>query len=78
VITTDLGIFTETVENGFNGYRCNSFAEFVEAAEKVKTLDYRMIATDAYVNFSMDVIRHKFDRYFNRLLTLWDDGWYQL
>jgi len=50
VLSTDLGIFTETVVNGKNGYRCNSFADFLTAAEKVKTLDDREIATDAYVN----------------------------
>jgi glycosyltransferase involved in cell wall biosynthesis len=78
VITTNLGIFTETVQNGFNGFRCDTLAEFVKAIENVKSLDHRMIATDAYVNYSMDVIRYQYDRYFNRLLTLWDKGWYQL
>jgi glycosyltransferase involved in cell wall biosynthesis len=78
VITTDLGIFTESVENGFNGFRCNTFAEFIKAAEDVTSLDPRDIATDAYINYSMDVIRYKYDKYFNRLLTLWDKGWYQL
>ena len=77
-ITTDLGIFTETVVNGKNGYRCNSFAEFIKAAEDVKYLDHRAIATDAYAKYSMDMIRYKYDRYFNRLLTLWDSGWYEL
>jgi glycosyltransferase involved in cell wall biosynthesis len=78
VLTTDLGIFTETVKNGFNGYRANTFAEFINAAEQVKTLDYRAIATDAYKNYSMDMIRWQYDRYFRRLLNLFDDGWYQL
>jgi glycosyltransferase involved in cell wall biosynthesis len=78
VITTNLGIFTESVENGFNGFRCDTLAEFVKAIEDVKGLDHRMIATDAYVNYSMDIIRWQYDRYFNRLLTLWDKGWYQL
>jgi glycosyltransferase involved in cell wall biosynthesis len=78
VITTDLGVFTETVKNGFNGYRANTFAEFINAAEQVKTLDYREIATDAYKNFSMDMIRWHYNRYFQRLLNLFDKGWYQL
>lgn len=78
VISTDFGIFTETIKNGFNGYRCNTLSEFVKAIEDVKTLNHREIATDAYVNYSMDVIRYQYDRYFNRLLTLWDAGWYQL
>jgi glycosyltransferase involved in cell wall biosynthesis len=78
VITTNLGIFTESVENGFNGFRCDTLAEFVKAIDDVTKLDPREIAVDAYVNYSMDIIRWKYDRYFNRLLTLWDKGWYQL
>jgi glycosyltransferase involved in cell wall biosynthesis len=78
VLTTDLGIFTETVQNGFNGFRCNTLAEFVKATEQVKKLDYRAIATDTYAKYSTDIIRYKYDKYFNRLLTLWDAGWYQL
>jgi glycosyltransferase involved in cell wall biosynthesis len=78
VITTDLGIFTETVQSGFNGFRCNTLAEFVKATEQVKSLDPRKIATDTYAKYSTDMIRYKYDRYFNRLLTLWDAGWYTL
>jgi glycosyltransferase involved in cell wall biosynthesis len=78
VLTTDLGIFTETVQNGFNGFRCNTLAEFVKATEHIKDLDYRAIATDAYTKYSTDIIRYKYDRYFDRLLTLWDAGWYTL
>jgi hypothetical protein len=64
--------------NGKNGYRCNSFAEFINATEQVKTLDYREIATDAYKNYSIDMIRWKYNRYFQRLLNQFDKGWYQL
>jgi glycosyltransferase involved in cell wall biosynthesis len=78
VITTDLGIFTETVQNGYNGFKCNTLAEFVKATEQVKNLNHREIATNAYMNYSTDIIRYKYERYFNRLLTLWDKGWYQL
>lgn len=78
VITTDMGIFTETVQNGFNGFRCNTLAEFIKAAEDVKSLDHRAIAVDTYKKYSTDMIRYQFERYFNRLLTLWDKGWYQI
>ena len=78
VITTDLGIFTETVQNGFNGYRCNTLAEFVRAVEEVRKLDPRAIAVDTYKKYSTDMIRYKYERYFQRLLTLWDKGWYEL
>ena len=78
VITTDWGVFTETVEQGKTGYRCRTFKEFLEAAEKVKALDNRYIATQAYEKYSVDMIRHKYNAYFKRLLTLWDEGFYQL
>lgn len=78
VISTDHGIFTETIVNGFNGYRCNTLSDFVRAVEKVKTLDPRAIAVDAYSKYSTDVIKYKYDAYFRRLLTLFGKGWYEL
>jgi glycosyltransferase involved in cell wall biosynthesis len=77
VITTDWGIFTETVEQGKTGFRCRTFKEFLEAAEKVKDLDNRYISTRAYERFSVDMIRYKYEKYFRQLETLWDKGFYQ-
>lgn len=78
VITTDMGIFTETVQNGFNGFRCNTLAEFIKATVDVRSLDPKAIAVDTYKKYSTDMIRYKYEKYFNRLLTLWDKGWYQV
>lgn len=39
VITSDMGIFTETVINGFNGYRCTSVPEMVASIQEVATWD---------------------------------------
>ena len=78
VITTDMGIFTETVQNGFNGFRCNTLAEFIKATADVRSLSPRKIATDTYSKYSTDIIRFKYERYFQRLLTLWDKGWYEV
>jgi len=77
VITTDWGVFTETVEQGKTGYRCRMFREFCKATEDVKTLDPRYLQLRAYERFSTDMVRYKYDRYFKQLLTLWDDGFYQ-
>ena len=78
VITTDMGIFTETVQNGFNGFRCNILKEFIKATADIKSLDPRAIAIDTYKKYSTDMIKYKYDAYFKRLLTLWDKGWYQV
>lgn len=77
-ITTDWGAFTETNINGLTGYRCRTLAEFVQAAEDVKSLDRAAIRKHAIEHYSLDVIGKMYESYFKRLLTLWDDGWYQL
>lgn len=77
-ITTDWGAFTETVINGFNGYRCRSLSEFMAAAEDVKKLDNKQIRDYAVGRYNLDTIGDQYETYFKRLLTLWDDGWYHL
>jgi glycosyltransferase involved in cell wall biosynthesis len=74
VITTDWGVYVETVSNGFNGYRCRMFSEFVTAAQMVKTLDYKAIHEYAVELWSMDKVALRYDSYFRRLYTLWDEG----
>lgn len=76
VICTDWGAFTETVANGADGFRCRMFDEFLSAAELVKNLDRPAIRKRALARFSMDVVGGYYEAYFQRLLTLWDKGWY--
>lgn len=78
VITTDWGAMTETVIEGVTGFHCRSLREFMDAAEKVKWLDPARIRSHAVRNYSLPVIAAKYERYFERLLTLWGDGWYAL
>ena len=77
-ITTDWGAFTELGINGFNGYRCRTFKEFMEATEKVKDLDRKKIHELAFSKYSLEVVAVMYDDYFKKLLTLWGDGWYSL
>ena len=77
-ITTDWGAFTETNVNGLTGYRCRSFQEFCDATESVKSLDPVLIKNRAIDNYSLSATAPKYDKYFRRLLTLWEDGWYSL
>lgn len=78
VLTTDWGVFPETVINGFNGYRCRMLQEFVEGAEASLNLDHKAIHDFAMERFSMDKVRFQYDTYFRRLMTLWDDGFNSL
>jgi glycosyltransferase involved in cell wall biosynthesis len=77
VITTDWGAFTETVIDGVTGFRCRTFGEFKRAAQDVERLDPRAIRERAVNLYSLDVIGKKYEEYFERLLHLWDKGWYE-
>lgn len=78
VISTDWGAFTETVEDEVTGFRCRTLKEFVLAMEKVKTLDHSLIRNRAIKKYGMENVRYQYQEYFQRLLTLWDDGWYSI
>jgi glycosyltransferase involved in cell wall biosynthesis len=77
VITTDHGALTETVQNGVNGFRCRTLSEFMRAAQSCYGMDRTEIRKVAQAKYSTDVIRHQYEKYFERLLTLWGRGWYQ-
>jgi glycosyltransferase involved in cell wall biosynthesis len=76
VITTDWGAFTETVENGKNGYRCRTLDDFCTAAKEVDHLYRRDIRNAAHFKYSVPYVARQYDEYFTRLMTLWDKGWY--
>jgi glycosyl transferase family 1 len=76
VICSDWGAMTETVLQGKTGFRCRTEKEFCDATQKVDALDKKLIRKHAEDNYSLDVIGLKYQKYFERLLTLWDKGWY--
>lgn len=78
IISTDWGVFTETIQNGFNGYRCRTFKEFYDALDEVKKLSPKIIRSYAQARFSMDVVGKMYEEYFDRLSGLWRGGWYSL
>jgi glycosyltransferase involved in cell wall biosynthesis len=76
VITTDWGVFTETVQDGLQGYRTRTLGEAMWAARAVDKLDRRAIRDYAIGRWSLDVVRYRYQDYFRQLLGLWGDGWY--
>ena len=75
VISSDNGGFTETVENGVTGYRCRSFADYLDAAVKAPALD-RWNIWRRSDRWHPETIAPQYTRYFEKLQTLWEDGWY--
>jgi glycosyltransferase involved in cell wall biosynthesis len=72
VICTDWGAFTENIQNGVDGFRCRIPAEFLWAMQEVEKLNPRIIRDRAIRRFSTDVIRYRYQDYFDRLYRLWD------
>lgn len=75
VISTDWGAFTETVTPE-TGVRCRTLAEFVAATETVLNLDRDRVRASATARFAPAAVAPRYSRYFDRLETLWGDGWY--
>ena len=79
VITTPFGVYNETVVDGFNGQRCYTFKDFLEAAEWAQTLDdsqRRKIRNNARKKWGMKNVALQYDEYFEKLMDLYKDGWY--
>lgn len=76
VITTDWGVFTETVIHGVTGYRTRTLGEAVWAANNLDKLDPKVIHDYAVANFSTTRIAELYQAYFEQLETLHEDGWY--
>jgi len=75
VICTNAGGYTETVEHGGTGYRCNYMGEFLRAARLVDSLDRRYIRKRAQQKYSMWNLMHDFEAYFHRVALRMKDGW---
>jgi glycosyltransferase involved in cell wall biosynthesis len=76
VITTPFGAFSETVKDGFNGYKCYTHREFVEAAkhiDKIKPANCRQWA----MKYTLDETVPLYKAYFTRILDLVGKGWYK-
>lgn len=78
IITTDFGAFTETVKHGETGFRCRNLREFLDAADKVETLNPRRILEWAESKFTLDAVAPQWKRWYDQIGTLYSEGWYQL
>ncbi len=78
VVATDLGGFTETIEQGVTGYRCHMLGEFAQAIRDCQHLDPRIIRQRAERLYSIDAVAPQYQRYFDRLSLLWGEGWNSL
>jgi glycosyltransferase involved in cell wall biosynthesis len=77
VLTTDWGAFVETNLHGVTGFRCRNRREFIAAAQICAKgrLDHQEIRGRAVSKYSLGAVAVQYQDYFDRLMTLWGDGW---
>ena len=68
VFTTDWGVFSETVQHGLSGFRCNSAEELLEAARHVGRLDRAKVREWA-MRYTTDHVRHEYEAWFKAILA---------
>ena len=78
VISTDFGGFRETVKHGVSGFRCSYMGEFVRATKAIESLDRAAIRERAVRKYSMNTLKHDYQKYFDRLNLLHGEGWNSL
>jgi glycosyltransferase involved in cell wall biosynthesis len=78
VIASDWGAFTETVWDGLTGYRFATLREGVEAVGKCGGLVPEQVERVARARYSLEAVRPKFERWFDRLSSLYGSGWYEM
>jgi len=70
-ITTNFGVFPETIINGLNGYRCDTLQDFVDNTKKSFELDRKKIREYAVNNFSTEVINEQFEKWWQDLYQVY-------
>lgn len=79
VITTNFGVFTETVQQEINGYRCDVYKDFLNAvrwAEDVSQEQRQSIQQSAQQRFGLEAVSKQYENYFDRVYDVNDQGWY--
>ncbi len=76
VLCSPFGAMTETVEDGATGFHCHLLRDFIEGAQRCGDLDPAYIRERAVRLYSTDAIASRYQKHFERLATLWGDGWY--
>jgi len=70
VITSDWGVFGETVRQGVNGYRCRTMDHYIWAIQNIDKLRPADCYSYALNNFSMDRVKYMYEEYFDMLYDL--------
>ena len=74
VITTDWGVYTETVPNGLVGFRGRTFEDHCYAIEQLDRIRPQTCRDWAEANFSLEAVYEKFITYFEKCALIEKEG----
>jgi glycosyltransferase involved in cell wall biosynthesis len=84
VITTNFGVFPETVKQNITGFRCDTLNDFIQAGRDVVKLNPNYIRAFAE-RFLMDNVKMEFQKWFTDLYRVWEStqndgrkGWHYI
>jgi glycosyltransferase involved in cell wall biosynthesis len=75
-VTSDYGAFTETVANGWNGYRVKTLGDALAALEAVTLLNRHAISERARAKYSLETCGALYHRAFQQICEIDGAGWY--
>lgn len=70
-ITTNFGVFPETIRTGVGGYRCDTLNDFVNNTKKAFELDRSKVRDYAVERYSMEAVNEMFEKWWNDLHRLY-------
>jgi len=70
VLTTNFGVFPETVIHGVTGFRCDTLQDFVDGAKSVDKLYPKIIRQHAE-RYLMNNVKYEYDKWFKELHQLY-------
>ena len=78
LIAVDYGAFTETIIEGYTGFRCHTLQDWIDAIHAAGDLDREVVAATARSRYSLETCGAKYDKIFKTIDALHHAGWYQL
>jgi len=73
VITTNFGVFPETVINGVNGFRCDTLNDFVKAGNNINAID-RSVVRKIGEKYLTENVKHEYQKWFDDIYDVYESS----